>query len=281
MSGPGKTSDLSQGMQKAVACHGGAHLDLSPPASCLAPRSASCLTHPEACTEAGRTGVLPFDRLVGAESSPERLFTCARSYPSFLKPREYAHTLRAKRGTSTAEGTTAFSDVAIGIPSSGKWLLPSAKIDPQSAASMSAAELCSAGDRLACARHTWMAAAPGLAVFLLADCQTLLKDRLIRRNASEKTHQVELEHAQKSVGYSNTTPLVPYKSNYADFGFGLPTWLASSPAPVTARCYWHTYSHGTESYQKTHVLFKAVRVAAEDRKDRKDRKELKRTRFLV
>jgi hypothetical protein len=259
---------LSQDMQRALACHGGARLDLSPPASCLGPRGFSCHTHPQACTEAGRTGVLPFNRLVGAESSPERLFTCARSYPSYLKPREYTHTLRpSKLGTMFAEGTplaappaaTGLSDIAIGIPSSGKWLLPSAKIDPQRAASMSAAELCTAGDRLACARHTWMAAAPGLAVFLLADCSTLLKDRLIRQNATEKTHKVELDRAQKSVSHSNTTPHVPYKSNYADFGFDLPAWLASSPAPVTARCYWHTYSHGTESYQKTHVLFKAVR----------------------
>lgn len=226
------------------ACHGGSRrIELSPPASCLASRASSCLTHPESCTKAGRTGWLPFDDLIGAESSPEHLFTCGRAYPeSYRAPRAYTHTAPSKPKLD-ASAPAGLNAIAIGMPVSGKWLIPGDKMSSQRIASMSTADLCTAGDRLACARHTWMAAAPDLAVLLLADCLPLLKDRLARRNATLATSKQELEKAEKSVGQSTTTPHAPHKSNYADYTFDLPPFLKSSPAPVEARCFWHTCIH--------------------------------------
>ena len=111
-------------------CHGEKQLDLSPPASCLAARAASCHSSPASCTEAGKTGVLPFDQLVGAESSPEHLFTCGRAYPEVpLAPREYKHT--SNPGTTESRGVgppppaapARFDNVAIGMPVAPRWLI--------------------------------------------------------------------------------------------------------------------------------------------------------------
>ena len=209
-----------------------------------------------------KLGRLELDaHLLGSETPPSLLFTCARTYsPLPLAPRQYTHVRSSPRHAPPPPSMLAH--VAIGIPVSGHWVSGSvakaqrAALLAGSAASPSTAHFCMAGEQLACARHTWMAGAKGLAVLLLADCPVMLAARLASRNASASTIQTALQHARDAHrdrhGGGNHTP----------YEFPIAPWLAAdmtdTDARVEARCYWEGYARLGGNYRMIHTMYRAL-----------------------
>lgn len=140
-------------------------------------------------------------------------------------------------------------DVAVALPVSGKWLTPR----PNSISSTSggggvshespllgAARACAEGSVLACARHTWMAAAgPSLDVLLMADCLPLC--------------QGGAADGQNPAGCRLNTNSWQHDSA---FEFEMLPWLRphAALAKLEARCFWAEYKGLGLSWRKTSAM---------------------------
>lgn len=178
-------------------------------------------------------GALPFDELTGAAD-----FTCRRSptYRQINAPSVSAH------------------DVAVGMPVHGAWLVGA----NQSATHMHLPTLCAMGERLACARHTWMGeAGVGLDVLLLADCLPLLNRTAFPALVNEGTHTRLKRVANRRDARDGRI--------HTAFEFPMAAWLSPQPhhawSRLEARCYWGPLSFGISprtNYLKTAVLLLAL-----------------------
>ena len=197
----------------------------------------------------GHGYLLDFDDLLGAESDADNLYTCANAHPSTIAPRQYRYTTVATVAKDGVDST--LRDVAIGMTVAGTWVTGKPGRDTSS---LTANEACVAGEILACARATWMAEAPGLAVLLLADCPQLLVDRLKRANTSAAAMTATITRAQR-------TPRDHADFDFDNASFPIAPWLANSAAngaAIDARCFWKPYQRLGGNYKKTHSLFRAL-----------------------
>ena len=69
------------------------------------------------------TNAIDFDDLVGTESNPNDLFTCARQHASPLRPARYPHRVSSPSPPSTAPERISLADIAVGMPVYGPWLV--------------------------------------------------------------------------------------------------------------------------------------------------------------
>ena len=232
---------------RATTSCGSGRLDLAPPDHCLARIEIDRgLGYPK------HVDSIAFDELISAATRPEHLFTCQRTHlgealtaeshptPKGTYLSRYRHTSTAEPPAAQAAGALFLSDVSVGMPVKAAWVVgttPRAGSPPDASMTDAAAlaELCAAGEALACARSTWMAQAPTLDVLLLADCLEL-KTRV----GAPERRAVFHEHSR--------------------FPAPVAWWLRPNKgfARLDVRCYWSPYSGLGSSHRKTAVLFRAM-----------------------
>ena len=193
------------------------------------------------------SNLIDFEDLIGAEMDPAALFTCARQYPTVPARARYTATKR-QIGATPQLPALSFSNIGIGMPVAGEWV--TGKISAEG--SMDMRERCAAGERLACARITWMAAAgPTADVLVLADCSKL-------RCSSRECEQ------ERKISYTpNRHNIWVPKDGRAAYGpylFDRASWLGTDAKlpSLHIRCYWGAYKGLGLSYRKTATLFRAL-----------------------
>ena len=210
----------------------GRHIDLAPAESCLSPDERShWVGFPS------HKYSIAFDELLSTDVRPTNLFTCQRVHHNFSQVlrspgnqalHRYLHTTSEQSAAERLATAASLADVAIGMPVRGSWVTGQLR---ESGGSL--AELCAAGEPLACARHTWMSGhgANSLEVLLLADCRDLTS-----ANGSDAVN------------------------GHSPFTAAMAPWLQPSPssALLDVRCYFAPYSGLGASHRKTAVLFHAL-----------------------
>lgn len=229
----------------ATACgsyHRAGALDLSPPAECIGTNHAYEQTRKHA-----RTNIVDFEDLIGAaDGDASTLFTCARQHSAPPPRAPYTHERAPATSTTSHLPALSLSDVGIGMPISGRWLVGN------TSDSRPLNELCAAGERLACARHTWMAdAGPSLDVLLLADCSTL--------------HSTACAGPLAARGVINCTETAAAAATaslteFGPFPFARASWLVDEAAmpKLHVSCYWGAYKGLGLSFWKSAVLFRGL-----------------------
>jgi hypothetical protein len=217
--------------------------DISPPAECVNRSSGTY----EAKRKYHGSNLIDFEDLIGADMDPAALFTCARQYPAVPARARYTATTQPI-GAIRQLPALSFSHIGIGMPVAGTWV--TGKMNAEG--SMDMRQRCAAGERLACARITWMAAAgPTADVLVLADCSKLRCT----------TRECELE---RKISYiPNRQNIWVPKNGRAAYGpylFDRASWLgADAKLPsLHLRCYWGAYAGLGLSYRKTATLFHAL-----------------------
>jgi len=113
---------------------------------------------------------------------------------------------------------------------------------------------CARGSVLACARHTWMAAAgPSLDVLLMADCLPLCSNE----TSDSAHHGAAHDDAASAEGCGLNSH--SWRRHTA-FPFATAAWLRPSPslASLQMRCFWTPYRGLGLSWQKTSALIDAL-----------------------
>ena len=217
--------------------------DLSPPPECL---NRSLGTY-EAKRKYHGSNLIDFEDLIGAEMDPAALFTCARQYPTVPARARYTATTQ-QIGAIPQLPALSFSNIGIGMPVAGACV--TGKISAES--SMDMRERCAAGERLACARITWMAAAgPTADVLVLADCSKL-------RCSTQECEQ------ERKISYTpnkhNIWVPKDGKAAYGPYIFDRASWLGTDAKlpSLHFQCYWGAYAGLGLSYRKTATLFRVL-----------------------
>ena len=211
--------------------------------------------------------VVQFDSLLQPGSRPSSLFSCARTqYPTLVS----ANASNGEASTASVLPLT-FEDVGVGMSVAGSWVVqpsweaaaalptaPSAQI-----LSTQALRACEGGHLLGCARATWMADAPRIAVLLLADCAPLCSATAISA-AENVTSTGASSRVQRSrtAGCANQQPIHEWPRSTA-LRFRMPPWLMRPHQPaLLARCYWGLSNRGGKqqawSHRKTAVLLREL-----------------------
>jgi hypothetical protein len=193
------------------------------------------------------SNLIDFEDLIGAEMDPAALFTCARQYPTVPARARYTATTQ-QIGAIPQLPALSFSNIGIGMPVAGACV--TGKISAES--SMDMRERCAAGERLACARITWMAAAgPTADVLVLADCSKL-------RCSTQECEQ------ERKISYTpnkhNIWVPKDGKAAYGPYIFDRASWLGTDAKlpSLHFQCYWGAYAGLGLSYRKTATLFRVL-----------------------
>ena len=205
-------------------------LDVSPPAECIDIDHGTY----EAQRKHHGSSLVDFDDLMSADVDPPALFTCEREHPVVPTLARYGGA-KSPAGMSKQRAALMFAHIGIGMPVAGPWV--TGKVNAERSMDMQAQ--CEAGERIACARVTWMAeCGSSLDVLVLADCSNL-------RCSSQECEQ---EHKRRG------------KGSYGRYLFDRASWLGADPKlpSLHLRCYWGTYEGLGLSYRKTATLFRAL-----------------------